>query len=75
MQVAHAAPSIPNIGIKVYNKIRLITATKINPTAPTVNLSEVKIMAELEPVIKLNNADKLNIATTGTPFKNSDGRN
>lgn len=75
MQVAHAAPSMPNVGISVYNKTRLITATKINPNAPTVNLSDVNMMAELEPVIKLNNADKLKIVTTGTPAKNSLGRN
>ena len=36
--------------------------------APAVNLSEVKIIEELEPVIKLNKAERLKIEITGSPW-------
>jgi hypothetical protein len=65
--VAQAAPSIPQIGINVYNKIKSIIATETKAIEPAVNFSEVKMMEEFEPVIKLNKAERLKIEITGSP--------
>jgi hypothetical protein len=55
--------------------MRLINVILTNAIVPDANRFEVKIMALFDPVIKLNNAERLKIPTTGIPDLNSKGKN
>jgi hypothetical protein len=61
MQLANAAPLIPNLGIRAYNSSMFIIEIAISAKDPKRYCFEVKMIAVFVPVIRLKRALKLKI--------------